>query len=390
MQKIYLDNAATTSVSNEVLTEMIPAFSEVFGNPNSLHSFGREALNLVDKARDRISLGINADRSEIYFTSGGTEANNWALIGLAMANKAKGNHIITSKIEHHSVLESCKKLEKLGFEVTYLPVDETGLVDIAELIHCINQKTILVSVMAANNEIGTIQNLKTIAKIAHEKDVLFHTDAVQALGSFKIDVKDLDVDAMSISGHKIHAPKGVGALYVRKGVKIDNLIVGGSQEKGKRGGTLNLASIVGFGKAVETTVRDYTVNNKKLKSIRDYFVSRIQQEFEHVKVNGHSHQRLPGFASVSFNFVEGESLMLLLDMAGIAVSTGSACSSGDLSLSHVLKAIGLAPEVAQGTIRFSFGTNNTKEEVDYVIDVLKKNVAKLRQMSPLKPKRSRK
>lgn len=390
MQKIYLDNAATTSVSNEVLTEMIPAFSEVFGNPNSLHSFGREALNLVDKARDRIALGLNADRSEIYFTSGGTEANNWALIGLAMANKAKGNHIITSKIEHHSILEACKKLEKLGFEVTYLPVDETGLVDIAELIHCINQKTILVSVMAANNEIGTIQNLKTIAKIAHEKDVLFHTDAVQALGSFKIDVRDLDVDAMSISGHKIHAPKGVGALYVRKGVKIDNLIVGGSQEKGRRGGTLNLASIVGFGKAVETTVRDYTVNNKKLKSIRDYFVSRIQQEFEHVKVNGHSHQRLPGLASVSFNFVEGESLMLLLDMAGIAVSTGSACSSGDLSLSHVLKAIGLDPEVAQGTIRFSFGTNNTKEEVDYVIDVLKKNVAKLRQMSPLKPKRSRK
>lgn len=390
MQRIYLDNAATTSVSNEVLTEMIPTFSETFGNPNSLHSFGRDALNLVDKARDRIALGLNADRSEIYFTSGGTEANNWALMGLAMANKAKGNHIITSKIEHHSVLETCKKLEKLGFEVTYLPVDETGLVDIAELIHCINQKTILVSVMAANNEIGTIQNLKTIAKIAHEKDVLFHTDAVQALGSFKIDVKDLDVDAMSISGHKIHAPKGVGALYVRKGVKIENLIVGGGQEKGKRGGTLNLASIVGFGKAVETTVRDYTVNNKKLKSIRDYFVARVQQEIEYVKVNGHNQQRLPGLASVSFNFVEGESLMLLLDMAGIAVSTGSACSSGDLSLSHVLKAIGLPPEEAQGTIRFSFGTNNTKEEVDYVIEVLKKNVAKLRQMSPLKPKRSKK
>ena len=244
--------------------------------------------------------------------------------------------------------------------------------------------------MAANNEIGTIQNLKTIAKIAHEKDVVFHTDAVQALGSFKIDVKDLDVDAMSISGHKIHAPKGVGALYVKKGVKIDNLIVGGGQEKGKRGGTLNLASIVGFGKAVETTVRDYTINNKKLKSLRDYFVSRVKEEIEHINVNGHNHQRLPGLASISFNFIEGESLMLLLDMAGVAVSTGSACSSGDLQTSHVLKAIGLAPEVAQGTIRFSFGTNNTKEEIDYVVETLKKSVAKLRQMSPLKAKRVRK
>lgn len=390
MQKIYLDNAATTKVSHEVLTEMLPAFNEVFGNPNSLHAFGREALNLVDKARDRVANGINAERGEIYFTSGGTEANNWALLGLAMANKAKGNHIITSQIEHHSVLESCKRLEKLGFEVTYLPVDETGLVDIAELLHCINQKTILVSVMAANNEIGTIQNLKTIAKIAHEKDVLFHTDAVQALGSFKIDVKDLDVDAMSISGHKVHAPKGVGALYVKKGVKIDNLVVGGGQEKGKRGGTLNLASIVGFGKAVETTVRDYTINNKKLKSLRDYFVSRVKEEIEYININGHNHQRLPGLASVSFNFIEGESLMLLLDMAGIAVSTGSACSSGDLQTSHVLKAIGLAPEIAQGTIRFSFGTNNTKEEIDYVIDVLKKNVAKLRQISPLKARKSKK
>lgn len=390
MQRIYLDNAATTCVSNEVLTEMLPAFSEVFGNPNSLHSFGREALNLVDKARDRVADGINADRGEIYFTSGGTEANNWALMGLAMANKAKGNHIITSKIEHHSVLETCKKLEKLGFEVTYLPVDETGLVDIAELLHCINQKTILVSVMAANNEIGTIQNLKTIAKIAHEKDVLFHTDAVQALGSFKIDVKDLDVDALSISGHKIHAPKGVGALYVRKGVKIENLIVGGGQEKGKRGGTLNLSSIVGFGKAVETTVRDYTINNKKLKALRDYFVAQVKQQIPHININGHQHQRLPGLASVSFNFIEGESLMLLLDMAGIAVSTGSACSSGSLETSHVLTAIGLPPEVAQGTIRFSFGTNNTKEEIDYVVSILKKNVEKLRQMSPLKPKRVKK
>ena len=390
MKRIYLDNAATTAVSNEVLTEMLPAFNETFGNPNSLHCFGRDSLNLVDKARDRIADGINAERGEVYFTSGGTEANNWAIIGLALANKAKGNHIITSQIEHHSVIESCKKLEKMGFEVTYLPVDETGLVDIAELIHCMNQKTILVSVMAANNEIGTIQNLKTISKLAHEKDILFHTDAVQALGGFKIDVKDLDVDAMSISGHKIHAPKGIGALYLRKGVKIDNLIVGGSQEKGKRGGTLNLASIVGFGKAVETTVRDYTITNKKLKSLRDYFVSRVKEEIQHIRINGHQAQKLPGLASISFNLIEGESLMLLLDMAGIAVSTGSACSSGTLESSHVLKAIGVPAEEAQGTIRFSFGTNNTKEEIDYVVETLKKSVAKLREMSPLRAKRKKK
>jgi len=390
MQKIYLDNAATTCVSNDVLTEMLPAFSEDFGNPNSMHEYGRNALNLVDKARDRVAEGINADRSEIYFTSGGTEANNWAIMGLAMANKAKGNHIITSCIEHHSIIDSCKRLEKLGFEVTYLPVDATGLVDIAQLLHCINQKTILVSVMAANNEIGTIQNLKTIAKIAHEKDVLFHTDAVQAIGGFKIDVKDLDIDAMSISGHKLHGPKGVGALYVRKGVKIDNFLVGGSQEKGKRGGTLNVPAIVGFGKAVENTVRDYTVNNKKLKVLRDYFVSKVTEEIPNINVNGHPHQKLPGLASISFNYIEGESLMLLLDMAGIAVSTGSACSSGSLQPSHVLMAIGLPAEVAQGTIRFSFGTNNTKEEIDYVVEVLKKNVAKLREMSPLKAKKTKK
>lgn len=385
MRKIYLDNASTTNVSSDVLTEMLPVLGETYGNPNNLHSFGRDALNLVDKARDRVAAGINADRGEIYFTSGGTEANNWAILGLALANKSKGNHIITSQIEHHSVLESCKILEKLGFEVTYLPVDKHGLVNIAELIHCIGQKTILVSVMAANNEIGTIQNLKTIAKISHEKNVLFHTDAVQAIGNFRIDVKDLDVDALSLSGHKLHAPKGVGALYIKKGVKIDPIIVGGTQEKSKRGGTLNVASIVGFGKAVENTVRDYTVNNKKVKMLKDYFASNLSKEIEYITFNGHPSQTVPSILSVSFNFIEGESLMLLLDLNGVAVSTGSACSTGSQEKSHVLKAIGLNPEVAQGTIRFSFGPNNTKEELDYVLDIVKKNVAKLRQMSPLKP-----
>lgn len=384
MRRIYLDNASTTSVSHEALTEMLPVFNSNFGNPNNVHSFGRDALNLVDKARDRVAKSINADRSEIYFTSGGTEANNWAIIGLATANRSKGNHIITSQIEHASILEACKKLESMGFEVTYLPVDETGLVDIAELIHCINQKTVLVSIMAANNEIGTIQNLKTISKIAHEKDVIFHTDSVQAIRTINLDVKDIEIDAMSISGHKVHAPKGVGALYVKKGIKIDNFVVGGNQEKGKRGGTLNVASIVGFGKALEITSRDYTVNNKKIRFLRDYFVSKVELEIAGVKVNGHKFQRLPGIASITFKNVESEALMTMLDMSGIAVSTASACSTGSQEVSHVLKAIGLSEEDARSTLRFSFGASNTKEEADYVIEELKKHVTRLREFSPLR------
>lgn len=384
MQKIYLDSAATTNVTNEVLTEMLPALGQNFGNPNSLHSFGREAMSLVDIARDRVANAINAKASEIYFTSGGTEANNWAIIGLALANRNKGNHIITSKIEHHSILEACKKLENMGFDVTYLPVDETGLVNIAELLHYISHKTVLVSVMAANNEIGTIQNIKTIAKIAHERGVLFHTDAVQAIGSFKLDVNDIEIDAMSISAHKIHAPKGCGALYVKKGVKIDPLIVGGNQENDKRGGTINVPSIVGFGKAIEITTRDYQVNTKKVKSLRDYFVSKIQKEIPNVQVNGHYAQKLPSIASVSFLGVDGEALALLLDMNGIAVSTGSACSVGSTQLSHVLKAIGLTNEVAKSTVRFSFDLNNTKEEIDSVVEVLKTSLTKLKKVSPVK------
>lgn len=387
MQRIYIDNASTTAVSNEVVAEMLPVLSATFGNPNNLHSFGREALNLVDKARDRIAKSINADRGEIFFTSGGTEANNWAIIGLALANRNKGNHIITSQIEHHSVLEACKRLETMGFEVTYLPVDETGLVDIAELIHCVNQKTILVSIMAANNEIGTIQNLKTISKIAHERDIIFHTDAVQAVNSFKIDVLDIEVDAMSISAHKLHGPKGVGALYVKKGVKIDNLIVGGNQERGKRGGTLNVASIVGFGKALDVTARDYIVNNKRLRFLREYFLSKVMEEIPNVKINGHKFQSLPGLISISFIGVEGEALTTLLDLAGIAVSTGSACSAGSShEQSHVLKALGLPQEYAQGTVRFSFGVNNTKAEIDIVVEELKKDVERLRELSPIRSK----
>ena len=385
MPKIYLDNAATTFVSEEVLNEMLPSFGSEYGNATSTHSFGREAMNLVDIARERIANGINAKSSEIYFTSGGTESNNWAIFGLAMANRDKGNHIITSQIEHHSVLDACKKLEKMGFEVTYLPVDDKGLVSIADLLHYINQNTILVSIMAANNEIGTIQNLKTMAQIAHEKGVLFHADAVQAVGTFKIDVQDLGVDAMSMSSHKLHGPKGVGALYVRNKVKIDPYIYGGSQEKGKRGGTLNVPGIVGFGKAFEIATRDYSINTKKLKTLHDYFVNKLLKEIPYVKINGHYAQRLPGIASVTFETVDAEALLLLLDMDGIACSLGSACMAGSTEPSHVLQAIGLNVEDAKATIRFSFGTNNTKEEIDFVVEKLKKHVAKLRSISPLRP-----
>lgn len=385
MPKIYLDNAATTFVSEEVLNEMLPSFGSEYGNANSTHSFGRDAMALVDIARDRIANGINAKSSEIYFTSGGTESNNWAIIGLAMANRDKGNHIITSQIEHHSVLDACKKLETMGFEVTYLPVDDKGLVSIADLLHYLNDKTILVSIMAANNEIGTIQNLKTIAKITHEKNVIFHTDAVQAVGAFKIDVDDIGIDAMSMSSHKIHGPKGVGALYVRKKIKIDPYILGGSQENGKRGGTLNVPGIVGFGKAFEIAIRDYLVNNKKLKTLHDYFVNKLTKELQYVKVNGHYAQRLPGIASITFETVDAEALLLLLDLDGIACSLGSACMAGSTEPSHVLKAIGLTVEESKSTIRFSFGTNNTKEEIDFVVDKIKKHLTKLRGISPLRP-----
>ncbi len=387
MQKIYLDNASTTRVTDEVLSEMLPAFGETFGNANSLHSFGRNAQALVDKARDRVANAINAERGEIYFTSGGTEANNWALFGLALANRSKGNHIITSSIEHHSVMDTCKKLEEMGFEVTYLPVDSQGLVSVADLLHYINQNTILVSIMASNNEVGTIQNLKTIATIVHEKNVLFHTDAVQAIGNFKIDVKDIDIDAMSMSGHKIHGPKGVGALYLKKGVKIDNIIYGGEQERGKRGGTLNVPAIVGFGKAMEITASNYIIDCKKLKNLRDYFVSRVMEEIPNIVQNGHIHQRVSGMVSLSFLGVNGEALSNLLDLKGIAVSTGSACSSGSREPSHVLMAMGLSPEQAQSTIRVSFATDNTREQVDFVVETLKTSVTFLRGISPVKVKK---
>ena len=381
-KKVYLDNAATTYVATEVLNEMMPCFNLFFGNPNSIHSFGREAQGLVDRARDRIAKAIGAKSNEIYFTSGGTEADNWAIKGIAHAYANKGRHIITSQIEHPAIMGACKALEKEGFEVTYLPVDKHGLVDLAELIHQIRTDTTLVSIMAVNNEVGTIQNIKAIGKICKENNVIFHTDAVQAFGALKLDVVDMEIDAMSISSHKIYGPKGVGALYVRNGIRIENLIDGGHQERNKRGGTTNVPAVVGFGKAAEITVRDLAVYNQKMKSLRDYFVKQINAKIPHVVINGHPHQKANNIVNISFELIEGESILLLLDFEGIAVSTGSACTSGALEPSHVLKAMGVEDETSQGSIRFSFGRSTTKADIDYTVEKLVEVVGKLRKMSP--------
>ena len=383
-RKVYLDNAATTFVSGEVLQEMLPCFNAIYGNSNSLHSFGRDASAIVDRARDRIAHAINAEKSnEIYFTSGGTEADNWAIKGIAHAYKSKGKHIITSSIEHHAVLDACKQLESEGFEVTYLPVDKFGLVNLADVIHAIREDTILISIMAVNNEVGTIQNIKAIAKTAHDYNIIFHTDAVQAIGAFKIDVQDMEIDAMSMSAHKIYGPKGVGALYLKNGVMIENLLNGGNQERGKRGGTVNVPAVAGFGKAVEIACRDISINQQKLKAIRDYFIKSINEKIEYVQINGHPHQKIAGTVNMSFEMAEGESLLMLLDLDGIAVSTASACMSNALEPSHVLRAMGLSDELAQSAIRFSFGKNLSKSDIDYVVEMLAKNVARLRSISAL-------
>lgn len=389
MEKIYFDNAATTPVSGEVLNAMLPVFTDKYGNSSSLHNIGRDANNLIDQSRDTIAELLNVSSNEIYFTSSGTEANNWAIFGIANANRRKGNHIITSKIEHHSVLSSCEKLEKSGFKVTYLNVDSNGLISIAELMHSITSDTILISIIAANNEIGTIQNIRTISAIAHEKNIIFHTDAVQLFGHIEVDCQELGIDALTISSHKICGPKGCGALYVRKGVLIDNFIVGGNQERNKRAGTVNVPAVVGFAKAAEIAYRDIKANNYKLKQLSDYFKNKLEAEIPDIIFNGHPRQRLPQIVSVSFSCVEGESILMLLDLQGICVSTGSACTSNSLEPSHVVSALGLCYEDVQGTIRFSFSVNNTFEEIDFTIDTLKKSVTKLRDMSPIYKKRKR-
>ena len=383
-RRVYLDNAATTYVSGEVLNEMLPCFNAVFGNSSSLHSFGREAQSIVDRARDRIAKAINAEKSnEIYFTGSGSEANNWAIKGLARANKSKGNHIIVSAIEHDSIIESCKELEQEGFEITYLSVDQTGIVSLAELLHYIRPETILISVMSVNNEVGTIQNIKAFAKTAHENGIIFHTDAVQAIGALKMDVQDMEIDAMTMSAHKIYGPKGVGALYLKNGIRIESLISGGNQERGKRGGTVNVPAVAGFGKAIEIAVRDLSVNQQKLKAIRTYFLEKIEEKIPYIYLNGHPQQKIQSIVNISFELIEGESILMLLDLEGVAVSTGSACTSGSLEPSHVLKAMGVSNELAQGSIRFSFGKSITKSDVDYVVEKLVGVVEKLRSISPL-------
>lgn len=384
MKKVYLDSAATTFVSSEVLAEMLPCFNTIYGNSNSIHSFGREADAIVDRARDRIANAINASKSnEIYFTSGGTEADNWAIKGIAHAYSNKGKHIITSAIEHHAVLDSCKQLEQEGFEVTYLPVDRHGLINIVELLHSIRKDTTLISIIAVNNEVGTIQNIKAIAKIAHDYGVIFHTDAVSAIGSVKLDVQDMEIDALTISGHKLYGPKGIGCLYLKNGIRIEPLIVGGSQEREKRGGTVNVPAVAGLGKAVEIAVRDLYINQQKLKSIRDYFIRSISEKIQFVQVNGHPQQKVNSIVNMSFEMVDNESLLMLLDMEGVAVSIASACTSGSNEQSHVLKAMGLENNAIHSSIRFSFGKNISKADIDYAVEAIAKSVERLRSISAL-------
>lgn len=383
MEHIYFDHAATTPLSKAVFEKMQPYFFETYGNANSQHAFGRQAVKGVDEARDTISKIINCKPSELYFTSGGTEADNWALRGVASAYKSKGNHIVISPIEHAAMLSTAKALAKDGFKVDYMKVDEFGVVDLEHLKSIVTDQTIFVGLMLANNEVGTIEPVKEMAKIAHEHGAVAFTDAVQAAGVLDIDVKELGVDMMSMSSHKIYGPKGVGALYIRNGLKVDSILTGGHQERTKRGGTTNVPGVVGFGEAFRLAMADKEKNNAHVTALRDRFIDRVISEIPFVKLNGPRQNRLPANADFSFDFIEGESILFSLDLAGIAVSSGSACSSGSLEPSHVLLALGVPEALAHGSIRFSFGKNNTVEEVDYAVEVLKKTVAKLREMSPL-------
>lgn len=380
---IYLDHAATTYVKPEVFDAMKPYFCEHFGNASSIYSIGRESKKAVEEAREKVAKAIGAESREIYFTGSGSEADNWAIKGIAASYKKKGNHIITSVIEHPAILNTCKYLEGEGFEVTYLPVDEDGLVALEDVRNSIKDSTILISIMFANNEIGTIQQIQEIAAIAREKGVLFHTDAVQAVGNIPIDVKKLNVDLLSLSAHKFYGPKGIGALYIKKGVKIASLIHGGQQERGKRASTENIPSIVGLGKAIELATENMEEYNKKINSLREKTIEGLMAKVPYIKLNGHRTQRLPGNVNISFQFIEGESLLLMLDMKGICGSSGSACSSGSLDPSHVLLAIGLSHEIAHGSLRLSFGDENTEEDVEYLLEEIPNIVSRLRDMSPL-------
>ena len=379
----YFDNAATTRTDDEVLKEMLPYFSENYGNPSSIYKLGRTNRRAVEIAREQVAKAINADPNEIYFTAGGSESDNTAIRGIAYAYKQKGNHIITSKIEHPAVLETCKQLEKEGFEVSYIGVDENGIINLEELKSEIKKTTTLISVMFANNEIGTIEPIAEIGKIAKEHNIVFHTDAVQAVGSVKIDVKEMNIDSLSLSGHKLYGPKGIGALYVKKGVRFQKFVNGGHQERNKRAGTENVPGIVGLGKAIELAYQDLDEHNKKIKELRDYYMAEVQKRIPYIKINGDMEKRLPGNSNISFRFIEGEGLLLNLDLKGICASSGSACTSGSLDPSHVLLAIGLPHEIAHGSLRITIGKYNTKEEVDYLVENLVEIIGRLREMSPL-------
>lgn len=383
MNRIYMDNAATTRVTESVFEAMKPYFCEKFGNPMSVHSFGRESRRAVEEARRQVAAALNADSREIYFTGCGTESDNWALRGAAYARGNTRRTLVTTTIEHHAILHTAEQLEKEGFKVVYVPVDEFGIVKLDEMEKAITEDVFLVSVMTANNEIGTIQPIEEIARMAHAKGALFHTDAVQAIGSVKIDVKAMGIDLLSLSGHKFHAPKGVGALYMKNSVHIERLIRGGAQERTQRAGTENLASIVGLGKAIELATADIDAHNAKLTGMRDHMISEILTRIPETRLNGDAKRRLPGNVNVSVRYIEGESLLLSLDLKGIAASSGSACTSGALDPSHVLLAIGLPHEIAHGSLRLTMNEENTMEEVDTVVEALVEIVKRLRAMSPL-------
>lgn len=383
MNTIYLDNNATTKTDEEVVKAMMPYLLDNYGNPSSIYKIGRQNKKAVEDSREKIAKILNCEPNEIYFTSGGSESDNTAIRGIAYSYKNKGNHIITSKIEHPAVLETCKQLEKEGFEVSYIGAGENGIVDLEELKKEIKPTTTLITIMFANNEIGTIQPIKEIGEIAKKNNIIFHTDSVQAVGSVLIDVKELNIDSLSLSAHKFYGPKGIGALYVKKGVKFDKFINGGHQERNKRAGTENVAGIVGLAKAIELAYQDLEEHNKKIKELRDYYVKQVKEKIPYIKINGDMEKRLPGNSNISFRFIEGEGLLLNLDLKGICASSGSACTSGSLDPSHVLLAIGLPHEIAHGSLRISIGKYNTKEEIDYLIENLVEIVGRLREMSPL-------
>lgn len=380
---IYFDNAATTPIRPEVYEAMKPYIENCYGNASSVYKIARESKKAIDKSREQVAKALNAEPGEIFFTGCGSESDNWVLKGVALALKDKGNHIITTCIEHHAILHTCEFLEENGCEVTYLPVDEYGRVSVEDVKNAIRPETILVSVMFANNEIGTIQPIKEIGALCREKGIYFHTDAVQAVGHVKIDVKEMNIDFLSLSGHKLGAPKGIGALYIRKGMKIKNLIHGGQQEKGRRAGTENVIGIVALGKAIEMAMDEMEETTARLRGLRDRIIKEILEKIDYSRLNGHPEERLPGNVNISFEFIEGESMLLLLDAYGICASSGSACTSGSLDPSHVLLAIGLPHEKAHGSLRISLGYQNTEEEVDKLLEVLPPIVQRLREMSPL-------